>query len=470
MAADPLVTVVTPCRNHGRYLAECAASVRAQTLAAWDWTIVDDGSDDGRTAGIVAALADPPRVLAVRTPGLGLSAARNRGADGARGEFLFFLDADDRIEPDALARLVAALREHPDAAFAYSSTRTFGANDVLWPHATYNAWFERFANGWEPAVLVRRGVYAESGGFSPVGGGYGYEDWDFWVRLAAAGHHGVHVPAPLLRYRVKASSMVTVARAHHDELVAALRAKNPAAYDGAALLATKRRWSPAVSLVVDRPPDLGAIRRIEETFLDFEVCRRDGTVLWPIDGPPHSLRPEPVLGKVVIAWDGTRDPGLAADVARRESSPRPIADALDLLRAADVPTIARLAERSMRRSAPAWFGTNPPASPDEIDGPTARLRLFQRRAAANGWTRTAWFGGGHFARRLLAVPGVRPPDCVLDDAPPGDLDVPARAPDPRDAEAFDAILICADTTARDLGRRAARLWPDAPRRVHALVY
>lgn len=120
----PLVSVIIPCRNYGHYLREALASVRAQTWRPLEVVIVDDGSTDD-TAVVMAAFAPADiAVQRVHRPGGGLSAARNAGLDSATGELISFLDADDLLEPTAIADLAGAIsREQAD--FAMGNWRNF---------------------------------------------------------------------------------------------------------------------------------------------------------------------------------------------------------------------------------------------------------------------------------------------------------------------------------------------------------
>jgi len=107
----PLVTFVTPCWNAAAYVGETIESVLAQTHPRVEQVVVDDGSTDGSPAIVERyAAAHPDRVRLLRLDaGRGPSHARNRGVEMARGEMLFFLDADDLITPDTVERLVEAV-------------------------------------------------------------------------------------------------------------------------------------------------------------------------------------------------------------------------------------------------------------------------------------------------------------------------------------------------------------------------
>src|SRR5512134_547635 len=90
---SPLVSVVIPTYNYGRFLTEAVQSVLGQSFQDLECIIVDDGSSD-HTDQVLASFSDR-RLVISRTPRLGVSGARNRGLDLCRGELIAFLDADD---------------------------------------------------------------------------------------------------------------------------------------------------------------------------------------------------------------------------------------------------------------------------------------------------------------------------------------------------------------------------------------
>ena len=121
-ADSRLISAIVPVYNGAATLAEAVASILAQTGAALDVWIVDDGSTDG-TADLAARLAaQSERVTVLRQANAGAAAARNAGLARARGDLLAFLDADDLWTPGRLVAQVAALDADPslDAVFGYA--------------------------------------------------------------------------------------------------------------------------------------------------------------------------------------------------------------------------------------------------------------------------------------------------------------------------------------------------------------
>lgn len=103
----PLISVVIACYNYERYVAEALESVLSQGYPALEVIAVNDGSSDGSLA-ILRRYAD--RVLVIDKPNGGHISAVNRGFEDARGALVYFLDADDRLEPGALERVALAYR------------------------------------------------------------------------------------------------------------------------------------------------------------------------------------------------------------------------------------------------------------------------------------------------------------------------------------------------------------------------
>lgn len=103
-----MISVIIPAYNAQAYLRECLESVLAQSFSDWEAIIVNDGSTDS-TCDIAAGFtARDSRFRLVSTPNGGLSSARNAGIAVARGQWLTYLDSDDTLYPDALAKLMAA--------------------------------------------------------------------------------------------------------------------------------------------------------------------------------------------------------------------------------------------------------------------------------------------------------------------------------------------------------------------------
>ena len=127
------VSVIVPVYNCESYLPACIASLRAQTLEDIELIFVDDASSDGSLSLLRAAQAEDARVRVIAfAENRGVSAARNAGLDAAKGAFVGFCDADDWVEPQMFARLLAAAQAaDADASFCrVIKERESGAENV----------------------------------------------------------------------------------------------------------------------------------------------------------------------------------------------------------------------------------------------------------------------------------------------------------------------------------------------------
>ena len=247
---QPRVTVVIPCFEQGEWLEDAVASVFAQTFDGWEIVLVDDGSTDPRTIGLLDELAKWPRVRLVRQENRGLSAARNAGMAISSAEFLVPLDADDELTPPYLEEMVMALAPQTGAAFAHCWARLIGAVNAVWVPRPYNRYWQRLSNGVIGCVLLRRAAWEAVGGYDETMR-RGHEDWDMWLRLETAGWSQVRVNQPLFRYRKHGVSMSVVSEAGFEAGLAELRSRHPDLYTRSALEALKKEWYPLLSLVAD---------------------------------------------------------------------------------------------------------------------------------------------------------------------------------------------------------------------------
>jgi len=106
----PLVSIIVPVYNVEEYLPACLESIRNQTWSELEVWLVNDGSQDGSLALCQAAAAADSRFHVIDQSNAGVSAARNAGMDAATGQYLQFVDGDDRLPSNAAEALVRAAR------------------------------------------------------------------------------------------------------------------------------------------------------------------------------------------------------------------------------------------------------------------------------------------------------------------------------------------------------------------------
>jgi len=216
------VSIITPCFNGARYLDGLCESLRAQTLTDWEHIVVDDGSTDDTSSAVERLMTHDPRLRLVRIENGGVARARTAGyrASSPSSRYVYFLDADDLLEPDMLQVMVDYLDRHPRVGLAYcgftcidDAGRTlpdiilpryvptrFGARELApdepeTPLVSIYCW----APVMESLSVLRRAVYALTDGWDESMG-QGGEGVDLFVQVAFRSE--VHfVNQRLYRYR-----------------------------------------------------------------------------------------------------------------------------------------------------------------------------------------------------------------------------------------------------------------------------
>jgi len=200
--------VIIPCYNGGRFLREAIESVLRQTWQAAEIVVVNDGSTDDTAA--VAGSYEQVRCIEQRNQGA--PAARNTGMRSTTGEFLVFLDADDRLQPHALAAGVESLQANPEWAFVSGDVRVIAEDGSLRYVPAHSPrpgdpYLQLLRSNyiWTPGVVMyRREVLLAVNGFVSWAGASA--DYELNVRIARRFPIGRHCQV-ILDYRQHPSSM-----------------------------------------------------------------------------------------------------------------------------------------------------------------------------------------------------------------------------------------------------------------------
>jgi glycosyltransferase involved in cell wall biosynthesis len=215
--------VVIPCFNDGATLPDAVRSAQSQDRVA-ELVVVDDGSTDPHTTETFRAL-EREAVRVVHRPNGGLGAARMTGVQATNADYVFCLDADDRLLEGALSALGAALDDDRGLALVWGDYRLFG--DRAWRQLTaptLDPWQIGYQNDIPASVMIRRSALLEAGGWQLRGG---YEDWDLLMGLAERGRRGRRVPIVAYEYRQHGVRMLGDSATRHGEIYALLRSRHP---------------------------------------------------------------------------------------------------------------------------------------------------------------------------------------------------------------------------------------------------
>ena len=169
---SPSVAVVITTYNHAHFLGDAIESVLAQTHPVAEVIVVDDGSVDD-PAAVVARYAG---VRLIQQPNLGLAAARNTGMRAVHSEKVIFLDADDRLLPNAVAAGRACFARAAASGFVYGGHRRIDRDGRSLGESHYNpigpqAYRDLLKGnliGMHGTVMYDRGRLMASGGFDPT--------------------------------------------------------------------------------------------------------------------------------------------------------------------------------------------------------------------------------------------------------------------------------------------------------------
>ncbi|MGE9985069.1 glycosyltransferase family 2 protein [Desulfovibrio sp. SGI.169] len=210
---SPLISVIIPCYNYGRFLSEAAHSALRQQKdgLAVEVIVVDDGSTDD-TPAVARGLGSS--ICYIHQKNQGLSAARNTGMRAARGDFLVFLDADDLLTANTLSSHLDNFAAHPDTdASVCLSLQVFerreGTANYLWPLKCAHLDMHLCHSNISPVhtFMLRARAAREAGFFDP--GLKACEDQDYWLRCAAAGKRFRSNTAGMVIYRQHGQSMTS---------------------------------------------------------------------------------------------------------------------------------------------------------------------------------------------------------------------------------------------------------------------
>jgi glycosyltransferase involved in cell wall biosynthesis len=230
MRRAPRVTVVVPCRDHGRHLPDLLVSLAAQTESPFRWLIVDDGSSERTTLSVLEDLDKAGSEVVRLGKTLGPAGARNVGLSRVATTFAACLDADDVLHPRFLERTADALEADSRLGFVFFDYRHFGAVEgpVRVPEFDEARLLED--NYVVSAAPFRVRAWKEAGGYAEELT-EGLEDWEFWIRLIEHGWLGARIPETLFYYRRSRTSRNARALQHKSRIAEQIRARHRALYE-----------------------------------------------------------------------------------------------------------------------------------------------------------------------------------------------------------------------------------------------
>lgn len=179
-----MISIIIPVYNQADHLGNCLASLKEQTYNNYEIIVVDDGSEDD----IASVISESKPIFNIKLSyfeqeNQGASAARNRGARIAKGEYLIFCDADIIMSPQMLGSMLKTLKNNPNSSFCYSSFIWGRKKFTLWPYDARKLKQMPYIN---TASLIRKEHFP---GFDEKL--KRFQDWDLWLTMSERGYKGV---------------------------------------------------------------------------------------------------------------------------------------------------------------------------------------------------------------------------------------------------------------------------------------
>lgn len=189
-----MISIIIPVYNQADKIIKTLKSLERQTYRDFEVIIVNDGSKDEVEKIVADYLRDlktDRHYIFLNQENKGAPAARNRGVREARGDYLFFCDADAVLEEEAFLRLLNALEANPGVSYAYSSFR--------WGRKLFKGYdFDAERLKRQPCIhtmaLIRRSDYPPTGWDESI---KKLQDWDLWLSFLELGRVGIFVPEVL---------------------------------------------------------------------------------------------------------------------------------------------------------------------------------------------------------------------------------------------------------------------------------
>jgi len=216
----PLVSVVIPCFNQGKYIEKALQSVLDQSYFDWECIIINDGSTDNISEIAKIWLDKDSRFLYFQKENGGLCSARNFGIKKSKGEYILTLDADDYYHSTFIEKGINLLINDLEIGVVSSWGMRFVDDkqyDIFKPNGKTIKDF-LFCNAAIGTSLFRKECWERTGGYDE-NMKLGYEDWEFYIRVCRLGWDVHIIQEVLFYYRQHQVSMRTIAINDYDKKI-----------------------------------------------------------------------------------------------------------------------------------------------------------------------------------------------------------------------------------------------------------
>lgn len=197
----PKVSIIIPCYNQGKYVAEAINSALRQTFKDIEIVCVNDGSTDN-SVEIIKAFENKYKnfIFLNNEENRGVIYSRNFAIKNCNGTYILPLDADDIIEPTYVEKAVKILDNNPNIGIVYCKAKIFGNYDKYWNLKPFNKSDILYENCIFCSALFRKSDFIKIGGYNN-NMKYGCEDYDLWLSFIEQGLEVFQINEILFSYR-----------------------------------------------------------------------------------------------------------------------------------------------------------------------------------------------------------------------------------------------------------------------------
>ncbi len=236
------ISVIMPCFNHGAFVREAVASVKGLGRDDVELIVVDDGSTDELTRAEMEKLGSDG-ILVIRQANKGLAGARNAAIGSAKGQYIFPLDADDRMRGDWIDQAIRILDSEEAVGVVYGDAQCFGTRTDRWRVGPFDADRLLEGNYIHASALYRKAIWEQNGGYDGAMPVQGLEDWDLWLGALERGWQFAYIPKIFFDYRQAVGSMISHAGRYTSAINEFIARKHGPMYRNAWLRLARERQS-----------------------------------------------------------------------------------------------------------------------------------------------------------------------------------------------------------------------------------
>jgi glycosyltransferase involved in cell wall biosynthesis len=205
---NPKVSIIIPCYNAGVLILEALESIKnCSDITTYEVIIVNDGSTDAETKEALDSIKTQYTIFSQENKGP--AAARNYGVKNSRGDYILFLDSDNKLISGYLDKAIALFEQNKSVGVIYTDVVFFGVSTMpRFKPDIYN--FEKLlaSNYIDMCAMLKKEVWHEVNGLDENRILIGREDWDFWLRVGKTNWQLYYLEERLYQYRIRKESLI----------------------------------------------------------------------------------------------------------------------------------------------------------------------------------------------------------------------------------------------------------------------